>query len=49
MNQYDIFSGLLKVFPLPVEKQDTINFSFVFEHPKYETLKSNDAICQGGK
>jgi len=44
MNQYDIFSGLLKVFPLPVEKQDTINFSFVFEHPKYETLKSKYPI-----
>jgi len=39
MSQYDIFTGLLKVFPLPVKKQDTVNFTFAFEHPKYEMLK----------
>jgi len=44
MNQYDIFSGLLKAFPLPVEKQDNVQFSFVFEHPKYEMLKTKYPI-----
>ncbi|MCL2364314.1 MAG: transglutaminase-like domain-containing protein [Defluviitaleaceae bacterium] len=44
MNLYDIFTGLLKAFPLPEEKQDTVHFSFEFNHPKYELLKNKYPI-----
>jgi len=44
MSQYDIFTGLLKVFPLPVKKQDDVDFLFIFKHPKYEMLKAKYPI-----
>jgi len=44
MSQCDIYTGLLKAFPLPAEKHDYINFSFVHEHPKFDMLKSNYPI-----
>ena len=44
MSQYDIYTGLLKAFPLPKGKQDTVNFAYVFEHPKFDLLKNKYPI-----
>ena len=46
MSQYDIYTGLLKAFPLPDEKQDAVNFSYVFEHPKFDLLKNKYPIVE---
>jgi len=48
---YDIYTGLLKAFALPEEKKGDINFSYVNDHPKFDTLKNNypiENIAGGG-
>ncbi|MCL2406091.1 MAG: hypothetical protein FWC92_11190 [Defluviitaleaceae bacterium] len=44
MSQYDIYTGLLKAFPLPTKKQDTVNFTYDFKHPKFDLLKNKYPI-----
>ena len=46
MCRYDIFTGLLKAFPLPLEQRDVVDFSFDFGHLKYEVLKSKYPIVE---
>ena len=41
---YDIYTGLLKAFALPTEKNGEINFSCDTNHPKFNTLKSDYSI-----
>ena len=44
MSNYDVYTGILKVFPLPTEKRDTLHCTFNFTHPMYEELKSKYPI-----
>ena len=39
--EYDIYTGLLKAFPLPVVESNGINFSSNNSHPMFDTLKKN--------
>jgi len=41
---YDIYTGLLKVFALPAERNSGINFSYDFDHPKFNELKEKYPI-----
>ena len=48
---FDIYTGLLKAFPMPVSANNNINFSYVYDHPKYEALKCKypiEAIAGNG-
>jgi len=41
---FDIYTGLLKAFPMPTAEGNDVNFSYIYDHPKYETLKSTYPI-----
>jgi len=48
---YDIYTGLLKTFPLPKEKRDVVMLSYDMAHPQFVELKAKypiEAVAGGG-
>jgi hypothetical protein len=43
-NEYDIYTGLLKAFPLTIADKSDVNFSCKHDHPKFDTLKNTYPI-----
>jgi hypothetical protein len=41
---YDIYSGLLKAFPLPTAEKEDIHFTYDNDHPKFDLLRSSYPI-----
>ena len=44
LQRFDIYTGLLKAFSVFASGSDNINFSYIYEHHKYDALKSNYPI-----